>query len=295
MDCGVNPVTKKKILKFLKPSEFQFGKYDNYDRVLDIPCGQCIGCRMDYSREWANRLLLEMQDYDESNCFFVTLTYDDDNIKDHCLRAYSDSDTGEVQGYSLSLCKRDLQLFMKRLRKSVEPAKIRFYAVGEYGGNTFRPHYHLILFGLPLPDHDLKFYKKSKLGYDYMNSSLIAKCWPFGFNVVAPVTWESCCYTARYMLKKQKGENAHVYSDFGLEAPFSLCSRKPGIAHFYYESCGDFSKLHRITIGTDRGVKQFPTPRYFERLFADAHPEESFERQRIRRLSALNREKLRVF
>lgn len=292
LDLGDNPVTGKKILKFLKPSDFIFGKYENDERVLDIPCGQCIGCRMDYARQWANRLLLELQDYDPSQCFFVTLTYSDDSIKEHCLRGFSDPDTGELKGYSLSLCKRDLQLFMKRLRKAVEPSKIRFFAVGEYGGQTFRPHYHLILFGLPLPSGDLHFYKKSPLGYDYMNSDLIARCWPFGWNVVAPVTWESCCYTARYMLKKQKGNNAHVYDDFSLEAPFAVCSRKPGIAHAYFKRCGDFSKVSRIVVGTDRGSKQFSPPRYLERLFADAHPQEAKERQRIRRLSALNREKI---
>lgn len=292
LDCGINPVSQKKILRFLKPSDFQFGNFQDDDRVLDIPCGQCIGCRMDYAREWANRLLLELQAHDSSKCFFVTLTYSDDALKDHCLRGFSDSETGEVKGYSLSLCKRDLQLFMKRLRKACEPEKIRFYAVGEYGGQTFRPHYHLILFNLHLSDGDLHFYKKSPLGYDYQNSDLIARVWPFGYNVVAPVTWESCCYTARYMLKKQKGNNAHVYDDFSLEAPFSVCSRKPGIAHSYFENCGDFSRLSRITIGTDRGSKQFPPPRYLERLFTASHPEEARERQRVRRLSALNREKL---
>lgn len=294
LDLGDHPETGKKILKFLKPSDFQFGVHDGDQRVIDIPCGQCIGCRMDYAREWANRLLLELQDHDQKNCFFVTLTYDDQCIKDKCLRAYSDPTTGVVEGYSLSLCKRDLQLFMKRLRKAVEPARIRFYAVGEYGGQTFRPHYHLILFNLPLPVGDLSFYKKSPLGYDYSNSALISKCWPYGWNVVAPVTWESCCYTARYMLKKQKGKNASVYDDFSLEAPFSVCSRKPGIAYSYIERCGDFSKVRSIVVGTDRGSKQFPPPRYLERIFADSHPEEGKKRQRIRRLSALNREKIQL-
>lgn len=261
-------------------------------QTIDVGCGQCIGCRMEYSRQWANRLMLELQDHKADECFFVTLTYDDDHIADHCLSGFADQDTGELKGYSLSLRKRDFQLFMKRLRKAVEPVKIRFFAVGEYGGKTFRPHFHLILFGLPLPSDDLKFYKKSELGYNYFNSDLLARCWPFGFNVVAPVTWESCCYTARYMLKKQKGENAHVYDDFGLEAPFSLCSRKPGLARGYYDRCEDFSKVSSIVIGTDRGSRKFPPPKYLEKLFEFDEPEEALKRRKIRQLSALNREKI---
>lgn len=120
-------------------------EYSIYD-FIEIPCGNCIGCRIDYSRQWANRMLLELQ-YHESS-YFVTLTYNDKNVPiSHYLK---DKDTGEA-GDSLTLVKRDFQLFMKSLRKAV-PEKLRFYACGEYGEQGMRPHYHAIIFGLKLDD-----------------------------------------------------------------------------------------------------------------------------------------------
>lgn len=98
---------------------------------VSIPCGQCLGCRIEYSKQWATRMLLENEYSKESH--FVTLTYDDAHVPRH---EYVDSDSGEVFE-SLSLCKRDLQLFNKRLRKEFGQG-IRFYACGEYGSNTFR-------------------------------------------------------------------------------------------------------------------------------------------------------------
>lgn len=72
-------------------------------QALEIPCGQCIGCRLQYSREWANRCMLELQHHEHAA--FVTLTYDNDHI-DHLKRGHVNEDTGEY-GESLSLCKRE--------------------------------------------------------------------------------------------------------------------------------------------------------------------------------------------
>lgn len=295
---------KKKVI-FL-PRSTEFLDNDTPDsRLVEIPCGQCIGCRMAYSYQWANRLMLELQDHDIKNCYFVTLTYDDKHLceLDH-LKTVVDPNTGElVDGPYYSLRKKDLQDFMKRLRDALgydDDHRIRFFACGEYGGKTFRPHFHLILFNLRLPENDLIFYKKSKLGYDYHNSKLIAEKWPNGYNVVAPVTWESCCYVARYMLKKQKGDDKIVYYASGAESPFTLCSRKPGIAANYLKRCGDFSKISLITIGTANGVRRFPAPSYLEKLFAEghgdeefpAHPEEGLARKELRQRLAKERIKL---
>lgn len=196
---------------------------------IEIPCGQCIGCRLDYSRQWADRCMLELQDHKSS--YFVTLTYDDDHVP---FTFTSDSDTGECEQMVLTLRKRDFQLFMKRLRKALPEQKLRYFAAGEYGSETFRPHYHAIIFGLEL--NDLRLYKRAlNAKYSYYNSATLEKVWPFGHVVVGKVTWETCAYTARYIMKKQKGTNASVYSDFNIEPEFSLMSRKPGIARNYYE------------------------------------------------------------
>lgn len=276
---------------------------------IDIPCGQCTGCRMDYAREWANRLMLELESYkdDLDSCHFITLTISDDHIDSigdeqsskrgeipslHVLRPVVDPDTGLVTAWSHSLCKRDLQLFLKRLRRQHPDDRIRFFACGEYGSDSARPHYHLIVFGLHLDLDDLKFYKKSKLGYDYKNSNSIEKIWPYGYNVVAPVTWESCCYVARYMMKKIKGEGKYIYDKFNLQEPYTVCSRRPGLASQYYKDHGLDSEVSRIVIGTKQGSRAFPPPRYLEKLFEFDDPEGAAHRKQVRRQSALNRQKL---
>lgn len=269
----------KKILKFLNssipPGEGKKRIYDlEYGELLELPCGQCIGCRMDYAHEWTNRLLLEKELYSDSECHFVTLTYSEDWISKRLLPAH-DNDTGEVVPNLWSLSKRELQLFMKRLRKALPNDKIRFYACGEYGGKNGRAHYHLILFGCHLPCDDLQPLGRSQIGNDYYSSKLLNLCWPFGFNVVARVTPESIGYTARYMLKKQKGDDSFVYTNYNLVAPFSLCSRKPGIGFRYYESHPEIFDhgLSRITVATDKGIKQFYPPKYFLRLLEQERPE----------------------
>ena len=109
--------------------------------LVPLPCGQCIGCRIDYSRQWANRCLLELKYHDSA--WFCTFTYDDDHVP---RTYYPDPETGEAIP-ALTLQKRDFQLLMKRIRKKFENDKIRFFMSGEYGSQTFRPHYHAILIG----------------------------------------------------------------------------------------------------------------------------------------------------
>ena len=159
---------------------------------VQIPCGKCIGCRLDYAKQWANRIMLEAQYHDDA--YFVTLTYDDE----HVPRSWStDPETGEAC-QSLTLRKRDVQLFMKRLRKwqdglvdtkyqvynknvsdssasLVSSQRIRYFLSGEYGSRTFRPHYHAIIFGLHLDD--LVFWKFNALGQPYYTSESLEKVW----------------------------------------------------------------------------------------------------------------------
>ncbi len=113
---------------------------------------------------------------------FITLTYDDDHLpSDGSLRA------------------ADLQKFFKRLRKSLSPHKIRFYGCGEYGEQFKRPHYHAIIFGYDFPDKE--FHSKEN-GNPIFHSPELAKIWPFGFNTVGHVSYESAAYVARYVTKK---------------------------------------------------------------------------------------------
>ena len=242
---------------------------------LQLPCGQCIGCRLEYSRQWANRCMLELQYHKES--WFVTLTYDDDHVP---RTAYAMNDDGEAAP-ALTLNPRDLELFWKRLRKAHPDDHIRYFAAGEYGTTTYRPHYHAIVFGLSLDD--LRPYKRSSQNYDYFISDSLTECWGLGFAVVGAVTWETCAYTARYIMKKLKGQDAQLYSDFNLQPEFVRMSRKPGIARQYYDDHSELYKFEFINLPTDVGGLKFRPPRYFDKLYDIDHPGELAQAKAVRR------------
>lgn len=264
---------------------------------VTIPCGKCIGCRLESSRQWANRCLLELEYHDSA--YFVTLTYDDYHVP---ISYYPDPETGEAQP-SLTLCKRDVQLFMKRLRDRFRDQEIRFFMCGEYGPNTFRPHYHLILFGLSLPDLQ---YVGDIRGHRYYSSQLLERCWSrkgvmqnlFGEECVTPlakignvtiedVTWETCAYTARYITKKLTGPAAKFYSDFNIEPPFVNMSRRPGIARQWYEDHPNMRDFEYINIKTAAGGKKFRPPKYYDKIFDGEFPEESARIKAIRQKMCL--------
>ena len=248
------------------------GDFNNYTDVItefiEIPCGKCIGCRLDYSRDWANRCMLEASYYDSN--YFVTLTYDNEHL--HGVN-HVDIGTGEYFPNLFStLCKVDLQKFMKRLRFNTGQ-NIRYYAAGEYGSSSYRPHYHLIIFGLNLTD--LKILKSNFQGELYYTSETISKAWPFGFHVVAGVTWDTCAYTARYVMKKRKGQDFYLYDKFGIEPEFCTMSLKPGIGRLYYDEHKEqIYKYDSISFSTSKNGMKFRPPRYFDRLYDIEYPEE---------------------
>ena len=152
------------------------------------------------------------------NCF-LTLTYDRANLP-----------------IDYSVHPRVMQLFFKKLRKSIFPKKVRFFLGAEYGDLNLRPHYHIILFNHSFPDKI--FYETTPQGNELYTSPTLSKLWPYGLSTLGSVTFESAAYTARYATKKITGPKA---SDFYLrEHPdhhficrvrpeFALMSRKPGI------------------------------------------------------------------
>lgn len=248
--------------------------YRLVEDYIEIPCGKCIGCRLQQSREWATRIMLEAQDHDE--CWFVTLTYDDEHVPELEFVKDIDLDTGELldTGKLLTLCKRDLQLFNKRLRKHFSDDKIRFFACGEYGETTARPHYHSIYFGLHITD--LQFFKMSKLGDKYFISDTLTRLWGKGHVLLAQVTWESAAYVARYVTKKLTGDAAkYWYDDIGLTAPFTVMSRRPGIASRYFDdNATELLRFDGGYISTKKGSVNFPNPKYFKRKLDLLFPEE---------------------
>lgn len=230
-----NPVSGKRSVVFDKALGL-------VDRPVDIPCGACLGCRLAKSAEWGLRCTHEAALYDD-NCF-VTLTYSDD-----CLPENS------------SLRPVDLQRFWKRLRSSLK-RKIRYFACGEYGDRSKRPHYHAILFNF-FPD-DAVFYKNTAAGRLFTSAFLEEK-WGFGQVIVGSVSFESAAYCARYTSKKLYGEV--IAKDDPLRfREFLVCSLKPGIGDAWaLSNMPEFVYDDTLVLP---GGRKLPTPKRYLSVFA---------------------------
>lgn len=203
--------------------------------LVPIPCGSCIGCRLDYAKAWALRCWCESALWREN--WFLTLTYDDDHVP--------------LNGDGVpTLRPKDLQDFLKRIRiewsRKYGADNIRFFACGEYGSRSARPHYHVLLFNAPLLD--LTYYKTSKLGDVYYNSPTLEHKWGHGFVVVGELTPESAAYTARYVQKKA-GDQSIDFKKLGVELEFLRMSRRPGIGAGYLEKyCDEIYDVGRVQL-----------------------------------------------
>lgn len=189
---------------------------------LDVGCGKCLACRIQRRKEWQLRMLHELHYHDDA-CF-ITLTYNDDNLP-----------------ANNSLKKSDLQKFFKRLRKKLEPKKIKYFASGEYGDQTDRPHYHAIIYGVQ-PD-----------------KKLIDEIWQLGIVHVGLAESESIQYVAGYIHSKLSGDEAKKeYDDKQREAVFSTCSQGIG-KRYATDNREQMQQLGKITM---HGVP-YSIPRYY--------------------------------
>jgi len=225
--------------------------------VLKIPCGQCIGCRLEHSRQWAIRCVHEAQQFQNNS--FITLTYDEEHIQQKCKK-YS-------KGYSLN--KREFVLFMKRLRKHYGK-NVRFFHCGEYGEERGRPHHHACLFNIDISDKKLFSVRN---GVKLYTSETIAKIWGNGFATIGDVTFESAAYCARYVVKKITGKMALAHYG-GLQPEYQTMSRGgrggKGIGFSWLEEFGsDVYPNDGVII---RGLKVRP-PRYYDNIYDKINPE----------------------
>lgn len=239
-----------------------------YKRWDMIPCGKCIGCRLAYSREWANRIMIETKEYPKDTCWFLTLTYNDENIPSNSVK---DENTGQITT-GVTLDKKDVQNFIKRLRRHYEytynHTDIRFYLAGEYGETTNRPHYHACIFNMPIHT-ELIAYKKNELGQTIWTNEEIEKVWNKGFISIGRLCWETAAYTARYIMKKQKGEQAEWYYKSQAKIPeFTLMSRKPGIGRNFYDKKKDeIYKNDEIILSRGSKALKAKPPKYYDKLY----------------------------
>jgi len=207
------------------------------DEKMLVPCGRCVFCLEQKRAEWTYRIMQELKN--SYSAYFLTLTYDDEHVP--------------IGEYNATLHKKDVQDFLKRLRKKQDyiltnseimlkttfKQKIRYYLVGEYGAKTLRPHYHTIIFNI-IPQ--------------VINE--IEKIWKNGHIAIGTVTQSSIHYTTKYMINKEMTVP-------GTEKPFALMSRRPGIGAGYLDSHSKYHKESQVDYVRSNGYIQ-KMPRYYK-------------------------------
>lgn len=234
---GVNTVSGKRKIVFRSDGE------------LLLPCGKCVGCLLERSRQWAVRCTHEAQfykDYFKMESSFVTLTYNNENV-------------------GRSLDRRDCVRFMKYLRKEFSDRKIKFYMCGEYGSKNWRPHFHYCIFGVDFSE-DRYIWKSSSNGDIYYRSPTLERIWTKGFSVIGALNFQTVAYTARYILKKYRGTKRKSEQWYDGRVPeFTGMSLKSAIGReycekFLYDIYGE-DKDHIIVNGN-----KCKPPRYYDKL-----------------------------
>lgn len=217
-----------------------------------VPCGKCEACLSNRRNAWSFRLFQEMKNSESG--YFLTLTYDDDQIPTEFVNI-----NGEIHCVGV-VKKKHIQDFLKRLRRSIEPFKIRYFAVSEYGPKTDRPHYHMLLFNFP---HLLK----DKLD-EYINSA-----WGFGFTRVDPINIARIQYVTSYCL------DSSTLPPY-LPKNFMLCSRRPGLGSSYLDNSDirDYHSRNLDNFGympSTSKARKVKLPRYYsDKLFSDIEKRE---------------------
>jgi len=236
------------------------------------PCGTCIGCRLEYSRQWAIRCVHEAAMHEENT--FITLTYNKENLPP-----------------DLSIDKSEIQKFIKRLRKKLEPKKIRYFGCGEYGDQLGRPHYHLCLFGHQFNDLEIVHhaprtyyngrYKKGNNNDLYISRQLEKEIWKKGFCTVGEVTFESAGYVARYCTKKINGSKQREHYK-QKEPEFAIMLRRPGIGTSWLQQY--MTDVYPKDYHTIKGVKCRPT-RFYDSIYKREKLEqfEKIKKERIKK------------
>lgn len=248
---------------------------------VPIPCGKCLECLKQRGQEWTNRCILEHLSHGPDTCYFVTLTYRDEALP---KTYYDDPDTGEAYpAYTLSV--RDVQLFLKRLRKRLfgnSGGTLRYYVAGEYGPSTLRPHYHALIFGAP------GLTLNPTPHPTYMHSPDIEAVWPHGHHQINVMTDDTIAYACHYVTGKLHADNYALYDDHNMTRPFARMSRNPALGRAYYD-CNDIfadvdnQPLLTLNVSRETGGLRMPVPAYFWRLYASSADPDHLKSLKIHR------------
>jgi hypothetical protein len=242
------------------------------DESVIISCGNCIGCRLERSRQWAIRITREAELH-PVNCF-ITLSYNNEHLPKNG-----------------SLDKTIFPKFMKRLRRKYDGRTIRYFHCGEYGESTFRPHYHACLFNFDFPDK--VYHKKTVKGSHLYRSKILDQLWTdpktgksLGYAWIGELNFDSAAYVARYIVKKQSDKLSKETLKYSIidkstgeylgekEKEFITMSRgrRPdgGIGFRWYEKWKD--KIYEIDTMSMKGKPTKP-PKRFDKWLEEEDPE----------------------
>lgn len=244
-----------------------FNRSQGYiDTAMELPCGRCLECLIERSRQWAVRSVHELQFHTRSS--FITLTYNDDHVTD-------------------GLQKTEIVGFMKRLRERLDResgTKIRYLYCGEYGAKTMRPHFHALIFGYDFPDKKYLKITPSK-SLIYKSEELLDIWQNRGHVSIGEVNFQTAAYVARYVTKKKFGQNAEDHY-LGRPREFAQASRNKGLGHAfiekYWQNVYDHDGFHV------NGHFMKP-PRYYDKYLEQVDPE------KYRQIKFIRREKAKEF
>lgn len=246
-----------------------------------VPCGKCLPCQKKRRSEWSLRLEHEYLHCDSA--LFITLTYNDISVP-RTTEGYKTLYKKHVQDYIKRLrndhvkyISQELKIPKKEVKNVSKP--IRYYAVGEYGTKTRRPHYHMILFN-----------------YDSANIKPVTSQWKdttTGFQLghvdVGTVTGASINYVTKYMFKPFGNKDKRI-------KPFSLMSKKPIIGHAYLEKYGTYHIFNEILeVADKKGNKRRLPKAYLRRLFTNKEDriqlsKQSFEKHKEQKIHKFTKE-----
>jgi len=225
-----------KTMKCKHPHEItKYGLKGSTEGGFLVPCCKCRACRIARSREWWVRLYHENFYWDDS--VFATFTYNNEHLPE--------------DGF---LSKLEVQSLIRRIRYQND-APFSHYTTGEYGDEEHRPHYHSILFGISMDDHEIKTYYKKGRPYNVVQNGILKDAWDKGNIILGTVTPYSLRYVTDYIQKKLYGIKA---SESPFPQPFSLMTKSLGL-RWALDNQEQVKKNLNITInGTSVGL-----PRYY--------------------------------
>lgn len=230
---------------------------------MELPCGQCIGCLQSRQRDWATRGYCESRMHEAS--LFLTVTYRDEWLPK-----------------GRSTCTRDMQLFVKRVRKKLKDVKFKYIACTEYGSEGGRPHGHFVFFGLDLPpDAVLHSVSGDRPLY---TSEFYSHYWPMGHVLVGRADAGAVGYVAGYVVKKTANKSdpdaytsvdAETGEVFLLERERLLVSKGVGLSWFHKWRRDCFPSGTIVIDGRPRSL-----PRYFVKQLEEWEQFELAEKKR---------------